>query len=604
LTGDPPKLPSRRALAWTLFGLGFVLYARTIFFKFVDFDDTTILLGHPNLYGGPFLASLSQILVEYFPREEPLLVRDLTWLIDAQVFGFQNPLGYHLGNVLINAANGALLFSFLSRVLRSTVSALVISGLFVLAPLHAEAVSWVMGRKDVLSGLFMILALLTQEWGMSSEARGSRVAAAALVPLLTLTALLAKFSAVTFFLVLVLHRLFRGHLRGELQPGDPIPREAIKSAALHALPVAAVSVLVWYWYNANLSEWGLLGRGPPLRSVEHVSTLAQMIPAVMLRYLELLLLPTNYSISYERPGVDVPPSTVEVIGGAILSCALAGATVWSAKRRKDVFFFLASFAVLMIPYLNLVYIGIWVANRYLYLAIIGLLGAAVLFAENLSESGRRAALGVAGVTACVWAIGSIAHQGAFRDNLSLWQHETSVREPSLLAYQALARAYVKLAETTRAPAERESLLARADEAIELGVAHYRELPVKESAYYTNSLDQFAKLAYHRGRVAALRGAPLTEQLRLFEEAYKIRVSRLNAMTLAETHFKIAVRASQPEEREEHARASLRYFLQQAEHSQSDPLERAQNAAALEQNYARTFPFLAAEVEDARRRYFR
>src|SRR5512143_2861677 len=124
------------------------LYARSVGFGFVNFDDPQVLLAHPQLYDETsFLASLSQIFHGYFPREEPLLLRDVSWALDARLFGFRNPVGYHLGNVLLNAANVALLFWFLARATRRVGVAFAIAGVFAVLPVHVEAVAWVMGRK-------------------------------------------------------------------------------------------------------------------------------------------------------------------------------------------------------------------------------------------------------------------------------------------------------------------------------------------------------------------------------------------------------------------------------------------------------------------------
>ena len=50
---------------------------------------------------------------------------------------------------------------------------------------------------------------------------------------------------------------------------------------------------------------------------------------------------------------------------AIVSIVGAG-RVWLFRRHKEVFFYYAAFFVLMVPYLNLLYIGIWVAERIVY----------------------------------------------------------------------------------------------------------------------------------------------------------------------------------------------------------------------------------------------
>src|SRR5260370_11833642 len=80
-----------------------VIYFPSIWYGYVYYDDVRILKDHPELYGQPSLsADLRAIFINCFPREEPLLIRDASWAIDSRIFGFGNPLGYHLGNVLLH----------------------------------------------------------------------------------------------------------------------------------------------------------------------------------------------------------------------------------------------------------------------------------------------------------------------------------------------------------------------------------------------------------------------------------------------------------------------------------------------------------------------
>jgi protein O-mannosyl-transferase len=175
-----PGLPggiSRRflvlVLAIVLFGASLILYAPSLGFGFIGYDEAAVLLGHPNLYGGDSLASsLREILVGYFPREEPLIVRDLTWLADSFLFGFGKPLGYHLGNVILNAVDVVLLFAFLLHATRRLAFAGLVAGLFCLLAIHVEPVCWAMGRKDLLAGFFTLLALLAQSMALREASVG------------------------------------------------------------------------------------------------------------------------------------------------------------------------------------------------------------------------------------------------------------------------------------------------------------------------------------------------------------------------------------------------------------------------------------------------
>ena len=211
---EPQPGRERRRLALACLALGGVslgLYARAVFFDFVSFDDPSVLLAHPNLYDErSLLASLREIFLDYFPREEPLLLRDVTWALDARLFGFENPLGYHLGNVVLNALNAPLLLLFLHHATRRFDFALVVSGLFVLLPVHVEPVCWVMGRKELLVSFWMLLGLLAQSHELRARDPRRRRSLYALTLLCTGLALLSKMSAVVFFLVLGLHRVRSG----------------------------------------------------------------------------------------------------------------------------------------------------------------------------------------------------------------------------------------------------------------------------------------------------------------------------------------------------------------------------------------------------------
>ncbi len=85
----------------------------------------------------------------------------LTWLshmLAVDWFG-NNPAGHHLFNLLLHTVDVVLLFLVLLRLTGAHWRSAVVAALFAWHPLHVESVAWISQRKDVLSTLFLLLAI-------------------------------------------------------------------------------------------------------------------------------------------------------------------------------------------------------------------------------------------------------------------------------------------------------------------------------------------------------------------------------------------------------------------------------------------------------------
>jgi hypothetical protein len=74
-----------------------------------------------------------------------------------------SPMGFHLANVAIHAANACLVYALLKKRTETSI-ALITALIFALHPVQTEAVTYVTGRSVSLSALFALACLATTGW--------------------------------------------------------------------------------------------------------------------------------------------------------------------------------------------------------------------------------------------------------------------------------------------------------------------------------------------------------------------------------------------------------------------------------------------------------
>lgn len=579
-----------------------VLYAPSLDFGFVGYDDLSVLQAHPNLYGQPsFARCLYEIFVGYFPREEPLLIRDVTWAIDAQLFGFTSSFGYHLGNVVLNAADVTLLFLFLLHATRSRVFAGLCAGIFATLAIHVEPVCWIMGRKDVLAAFFTLLALLAQSVSLRKDDLRLRRLLWVAVLVLYVLAVLSKFSAIILVAVLAAHRILAPYLDGQRSPSDPIDWRASARALVGYIPHAVIGASLYRWYGRILYDYQVIGgRGPSPLSLQHAKTLMVFVPLSIGRTVEHIFVANEHSISYLRPNVALQLSFGDYLTIAAVLATTVGLLALVFRYRKDLLFFVAAFFLWLLPYANVEYIGIWVADRYAYLAsacVVAVLVRSTMAGLAAVGALRRPLLiGACACAAVFGAYGVVAtrhHQAAFRSERTLWEYEIGLSQPSMLSYTALAKSFLREAESTTDPSVRRVRLADVRSVAKAGLRYYRSMSwLPARGYFIAERPQLAELYETLSRVAALAGAPLDRRLEYLAMANKIYPSATTDLLLAEALFQKA-----SPDQIDIARQSLGYWRDYARKTWPDPYKHADIRATFE-SYRRQFPALAPEIGQA------
>jgi tetratricopeptide (TPR) repeat protein len=397
------------------------------------FDDQLYVTGNEHVLGGLSWRNLGWA----FTTDEAANWHPLTWVslqADSSLFG-PGPRGFHRTNVLLHAANAVLLFLALRRLTGAVWPAALAAALFALHPLRAESVAWVSERKDVLSGLFWMLALLAYAW--YAERPAWRRYLLVVVPFAL--GLLAKPMVITLPCVLLLLDYWPlGRLKFEISN--------LKSQILEKLPLFALSaVSAVVTTLAQRSAVSSLGRLP--LGVRLANALVAYAT-----YLGKTVWPLHLGAMYPYPVQGVP--AWQWAGAAALLAAITLLAVLLRRRHPYLIVGWLWFLGTLVPVIGLVQVGRQaLADRYTYLPSIGLAIMAVWGAAGLAVRWR------VGPVAALLGAGALVIFGAlawiqtlvWHDDETLWEHTLEATgPPNAWAHLWLAHALAERGEFAEA----------------------------------------------------------------------------------------------------------------------------------------------------------
>jgi tetratricopeptide (TPR) repeat protein len=372
---------------------------------FLLYDDPSYVTDNPVVRAGLTWEGTRLALT----RSNAANWHPLTWLslmLDVELFGVR-PRPFHVENVLLHAANAALLFALLRSLTGALWPALLAAALFALHPLRVESVAWVAERKDVLSGFFGILTLCAY----GAYARRPGLARHLLTTLLFALGLASKPMLVTWPLLMLLLDVWP---LGRLAPATPAPSRGrvVRLLLLEKAPwflLAAAVAVVTLVAQARGGAISLGEEGPRgVRAAAAVWAYAA--------YLAKAAWPLGLAAHY--PYRALSPVSVPVVGAALLLLVLSGAAAASARRRPWLAAGWCWYLVALLPVAGLVRIGGHAyADRYTYLPLVGpAVALSWALAAWAGASPRRRAVAA---SAALLATGFLA--GATRSVVPHWE---------------------------------------------------------------------------------------------------------------------------------------------------------------------------------------
>lgn len=457
-------------------------------FDFVHYDDHVYVTDHVQVRQGLTPESLKWAMTS----TEAGFWHPLTWMslmLDYRFFGL-NPGGYHFTNLLLHLANTLLLFLVFASMTGAVWRSALVAALFAIHPLHVESVAWIAERKDVLCGLFWILAL--GAYARYAERPSWTCYAAVFVAVFL--ALASKAMAVTLPFVLLLLdvwplRRFGDRTSGiaeathtrrdqaETSPaaqsrdGEGLPdiagaehmqvaqAEASPAGARHGggapacfqtatlvrlilekIPLLALSAAV------GILTWMAETKIGALKTVAEFPIAVRVGNAVVsyVRYIGKMFWPADLAVIYPHPGAW-PWVSVTLAAIVLVIITVFALKIWRRAPYLAVgwFWYLGT----LVPVIGLVQIGSHaMADRYTYIPLIGLFIMIVWGMTDMLAPWRlgRALVAIGGLAIVLALIPPARAQVAcWEDAERLFRRTVAVTERNYLAHNNLGAALAR-----------------------------------------------------------------------------------------------------------------------------------------------------------------
>jgi hypothetical protein len=420
------------------------IYSPVLHHPFVNFDDQAYIVENTHVTGGLTLAMVRWALTSL----EEANWHPVTWLshaLDCELFGL-NPAGHHATNVMVHAANAAILFLLLLGATGARWRSLAVGALFALHPLNVESVAWTAERKNVLSMLCLLLALLAYGW----YARKPATFRYFVVALLFALGLAAKPMIVTLPFALLL--LDYWPLR-RVQLAKSVEHPSIQQRSWTWLVLEKVPLLALSAASSVVTIYAQRLSMPTIEALPFAQRIGNAVDSYV-GYLSKTFWPAHLAVFYPHEGAHLPAWRI-----ALCIVFLAAVTMWAWTMRHSRSYLLIGwlwFLGNLVPVIGLVQVGDQaMADRYVYLPLIGIFvmvvwGIAGLVADY--PQGRNVAglmIGGAVLVLVALSVVTVRQIATWSSSFELWSHALEVTSDNYLAEDYIGSALlVQAYETT------------------------------------------------------------------------------------------------------------------------------------------------------------
>ncbi len=432
---ETPAHGPGRALLYAAIALaGVVAYANTLPGEFV-WDDVSSIVLHEHVQDPTKALQLFREDFHAFGRGQGNFYRPLlavSFMIEYALARPQpgmevNPTLFHIGNMAWHIAAALLLFSLLHRLRAPLFVAASVAVIYVVHPVHTEAVAYISGRGDPMAAALMFAAL---RCALLEGALRTRIIGAVLSGVFFTMAVLSKESAAIYPVLLAVVLLL-----APTQAGDRPLRETWRG---RLIPFGVGLALVIGYGLVRTTVLQFATESQPLQTT-FLGRLWDALAALAL-YFRVVFVPTGLHMERTLDGI---PVWTAYVGLAILAAWILLIVAALRTGRKRIALGGLWFLVTWLPISGLFPLNAPMAEHWLYVPVAGMLLVFVeLFAEAMRPPVlRRAAPAVVYFVVIALTALTVDRNLDWRDNESLFRATLAHNPNSTRVHYNLAVTY-------------------------------------------------------------------------------------------------------------------------------------------------------------------
>lgn len=398
----------------------FLLYLNATHGKFV-YDDFKIIVDNSFIKEWQYLPKI--FTKDYFFISGEMSYRPLvtiSYFADYAIWGL-NPFGFHLTNVILHTINAALFYLLLRAVLHNDRVVVLSVFFFVTHPILVETVNAVGYREDLLTATFFLTSLIyftkyDTLFSRESVTRGRFAVSYAISLIAYLCALFSKEMAITLPVILLLFVVFSSNQKTWL-----CLVKRFKGIFIGYLAISLFYIIMRFVVFSN-----------PALKIAHqpggIRVNVFTMIKILASYIKLSFFPLNLNADYVVSPVTHPLEMSSVLSVTFLISIFVIFAIL-CKTRNMFACWMAWFFFTLLPVMNILPIGNIMAERYLYIPVLGFCVAKGILIYRITDrtlSPRAIPLRriVQQVLVAImlggYGVSIIRNNGVWRDELTLW----------------------------------------------------------------------------------------------------------------------------------------------------------------------------------------